>query len=261
MRDPKHAAVEAIARAQASLEAALGELDKLPALDARSIALAAHALNNFLTVSGGVVELLIPALREHPDRQVTSWLGALSHTTDLMAHTVGQLMSNCVGIATRLRAEELDLARMVQRVCAYYHRHAEPKGIAMSLTVEDDMAPVVTDRVLVAAVLDNLVSNAVKYSPRNGRIRVRVHSERGGALCAVQDEGPGLSIEDQGRLYQPGVRLSAVPSNGEPTSGYGLAIAKRFADQLGGQLRCESVLGRGATFSIWLPRRLAAAVD
>jgi signal transduction histidine kinase len=251
--DPKHAAAEAIARAQASLEAAVGELDKLPALDARSIALAAHALSNFLTVSGGVVELLVPKLREHPDPQVTMWIEALGHTTDLMAHTVGQLMSNSVGIATRLQSEDLDLPRLAQRVCTYYTRHARPKGIEMALTVEDGMRPVRTDRVLVAAVLDNLISNAVKYSPRDGRIRVRVHTDRGGARCAVQDEGPGLTADDQRRLFQPGVRLSATPTGGETTSGYGLAIAKRFVDQLGGELRCESAAGHGATFSLWLP--------
>ena len=113
----------------------------------------------------------------------------------------------------------------------------------------------------MTAVLDNLVSNAVKYSPLHGRIRVRVRSERDGALCAVQDEGPGLSGEDQRRLFQPGVRLSAAPTGGEPASGYGLAIAKRFADQLGARLRCESTLGGGATFSLWLPGRLAIARD
>jgi signal transduction histidine kinase len=241
------------ATAQASLEAAVAELDRLPALDARSIALAAHALNNFLTVSSAVVELLVPVLRDHPEPQVPLWLDALGHTTDLMTHTVGQLMSNAAGISTPLESEALDLPRMAQRVCAYYRRHAKAKSIELMVTVEDDMPPVVTDRVLVAAVLDNLVSNAVKYSPREGRIRVRVHSERGGALCAVQDEGPGLSAEDQARLFQPGERLSAQPSAGESSSGYGLAIAKRFCDQLGGDLRCASAPGRGATFSLWLP--------
>jgi signal transduction histidine kinase len=149
--------------------------------------------------------------------------------------------------------EELELPRMAQRVCAYYRRHAKMKSVEISVTVEDDMPPVLTDRVLVAAVLDNLPSNAVKYSPREGRVRVRVHSEQGGALCAVQDDGPGLNAEDQARLFQPGVRLSAQPSAGEPTNGYGLAIAKRFVDQLGGELRCVSAPGRGTTFTLWVP--------
>jgi two-component system, sensor histidine kinase and response regulator len=251
--DPKQAAAAAIAQAQASLEAAVEELDKLPALDARSIALAAHAMNNFITISGGVVELLIPALRDHPDPQVGSWLEGLQHTTDLMAHTVGQLMGNSVGVARRVQPEELHLARLAQRVCAYYRRYARPKGVEIVVTVQDDIPLLLTDRVLAAAILDNLLSNAVKYSPRERRIRVRVHGERDGAVCAVTDDGPGLSAADQARLYQPGVRLGATPTGGEPTNGYGLAIAKRFADQLGGELRCVSAPGQGATFSLWLP--------
>ena len=81
--DPKGEAADAIARAQAELERAVEELARLPAVDLHSIALAAHALNNFLTVSGGVVAHLIPALRGHPDRQISVWLEGLAHATDL----------------------------------------------------------------------------------------------------------------------------------------------------------------------------------
>ena len=95
----------------------------------------------------------MPALRDHPDPQVGLWLDGLAHTTDLMSHTVGQLMSSSAGIATRLRAEPVDLPRMAQRVCTYYQRHAGPKGIEISLTTEDHMPPVLADRALVAAVL------------------------------------------------------------------------------------------------------------
>ncbi|PYO17313.1 MAG: hypothetical protein DMD85_23905, partial [Candidatus Rokuibacteriota bacterium] len=66
------------------LEHAVMQLDLLPAVDVHSVALAAHALNSFLTVSGGVVELLLPVLRHHPDRQVTVWLEGLAHANDLM---------------------------------------------------------------------------------------------------------------------------------------------------------------------------------
>jgi len=86
--DPKIEAAAAIARAQANLEQAVAELEKLPALDGRSIALAAHALNNFLTVSVAVVDLLLEALSNYPDRQVRRWLEGLSHSNDLMTHAV-----------------------------------------------------------------------------------------------------------------------------------------------------------------------------
>jgi hypothetical protein len=82
--DPKREATAAIARAQADLERAVEELARLPSLDVHSIALAAHALTNFLRVTDAVVNLLIPVLKGHPDRQVGVWLDGLSHATALM---------------------------------------------------------------------------------------------------------------------------------------------------------------------------------
>ena len=252
--NPKREVSAAIARAQADLERAVQELDRLPAVDLHSIALAAHALNNFLTVSGGVVDLLIPVLQGHPDRQVAVWLEGLSHATDLMTHTVSQLMNNSAGLDTTLRLEDVDLSRGVERACAYYRRAAVHKGIQLTFHAADDLSAVQTDRVLVAAIVDNLLSNAVKYSPRDNRISVTVSTVRDGLVCRVRDEGPGLTLAEQERLFLPGVRLGPVPSGGEPSAGYGLAIAKRFTDQLGGELTCDSAPGRGTTFSLWLPR-------
>jgi hypothetical protein len=102
LSNPKIEAAAAIARAQASLEEAVAELEKLPALDARSIGLSAHALNNFLTISAVVVEFLLKALRDHPERQVRVWLEGLSYTTNLMAHTVSQLMRNAASVESSL---------------------------------------------------------------------------------------------------------------------------------------------------------------
>ena len=86
---------------------------------------------------------------------------------------------------------------------------------------------VLTDRVAAGAVLDNLLSNAVKYSPAGSAVSVSVTMQPGRVACSVCDNGPGLSEEDQGKLFQRGVRLSAQPTAGESSSGYGLAIASR----------------------------------
>jgi signal transduction histidine kinase len=252
---PKHAAIAAIAQAQADLERAGEEIDKLPAVDIHSIALAAHALNNFLTVSSGAVHLLLPLLRHHPDHQVAIWLEKLSHANDLMTHTVSQLMNNTVGAPVTLQLEEVELPILVERACAYYRRAADRKGIALIFHATGAVPVVRTDRVLVGAVLDNLLSNAVKYSPVDRRIWVELRAERDGAVCSVRDEGHGLSPDEQARLFLLGVRLTPVPSGGETSSGYGLAIAKSFVDLLGGELTCESTVGHGTTFSLWLPGR------
>jgi signal transduction histidine kinase len=249
----KQAAIAAISRAQQDLERAVMQIDLLPAVDVHSVALAAHALNNFLTVSGGVVELLLPVLRHHPDHQVTVWLEGLAHANDLMNHTVSQLMNNSVGVELTPRLEDVDLARLVDRACAYYRRSAEDKGLKLIFSVHGDQRPVRTDRVLAVAILDNLLSNAVKYSPRDRHIWVELHGERDGVVCSVRDEGPGLSSDQQTRLFRPGGRLEPIPAAGERSGGYGLAIARSFVDRLGGELTCVSTASRGTTFSFWLP--------
>ena len=244
--NPKQTAIAAIAQAQADLERAVEELDKLPALDIHSIALAAHALNNFLTVSRGVVELLIPLLRHHPERQIAVWLEGLSHANDLMSHTVSQLMNNTVSSRMTLHIEDVELTRLVERACAYHRRPAERRGVNLVVSTERDLPLVRTDRVVVAAVLDNLLSNAVKYSFTDTRIWVDLRKEREGIVCSVRDEGPGLSQAEQDHLFLPG-------AGGEPSMGYGLAIAKRFVDDLSGELTCTSAQGQGTIFSLWLP--------
>jgi signal transduction histidine kinase len=93
----------------------------------------------------------------------------------------------------------------------------------------------------------------VKYSPLGKRVWVRVRPEAEHVVCSVQDEGPGLGPEDRAKLFQRGVRLSAVPTGGEPSTGYGLAVAKELVSQLGGEIWCDSQPGQGACFSIRLP--------
>ena len=72
-------------------------------------------------------------------------------------------------------------------------------------------------------------------------------------MCAVRDSGPGLSPEDQAQLFRRGVRLTPTPTGGEPSSGYGLAVAKELVDALGGHIWCESAVGQGSCFAFRLP--------
>jgi two-component system sensor histidine kinase/response regulator len=251
--EAKDLVASAIARAQTDLEEALSELEKLPDFDAGAVTFAAHALNNYLTVTGGTVELIMFHLADHPDPQLRIWLEGLQHATDLMTRTVSQLLSASTTTEAKLRFEMVDLPVMVQRACDYYQRVADRKTIRFIVdsTVDDPL--VWTDRVRVAAVLDNLLSNAVKYSQPSKNIWVNVRSEKGGTVCSVRDEGPGLSQEDHSKLFQRGVRLAPQPTGDEYSRGYGLAVAKELVEKLGGQIWCDSELGHGSCFSFRLP--------
>jgi signal transduction histidine kinase len=147
----------------------------------------------------------------------------------------------------------VDLPTLVQRACDHYRRVADHKQIVINVEADVSSPFAWADRTAVAAVLDNLLSNAIKFSPPQKRIWVRVTAEPAHLVCAVQDEGPGLSDQEQARLFQRGVRLSPVPTGGEPSSGYGLAVAKELIEKLNGEIWCESRLGQGASFSFRLP--------
>ena len=135
--DPKREAAAAIARAQADLERAVQELGRLPAIDVQTIALAAHALTSFLTITGAVVDLLIPLVRNHPDRQVGVWLDGLAHATALMTHTVSQLMNTSVSVPYTQHIEDVDTVRLVGRACAFYQRSADQKAIMIRFAAGD----------------------------------------------------------------------------------------------------------------------------
>jgi signal transduction histidine kinase len=258
MTTPSARVVDALRRARTDLDTALADMEHVAALDPSQVSFAAHALGNFLMVVTATSDMLLEALADHPDQDVRTWLEGLQHAAGLMSHIVGQL-GNVSAIApeAQLRPEEVDLIVACGRACEFYRRIAERKEIDIIYEPTIAKALVRTDRVAAAAVLDNLLSNAVKYSPGGRRIWVRVSAEGPDVICSVRDEGPGLSADERAQLFKPGVRLSSVPTAGEPSSGYGLAVARSLASRLGGDIWCESEPGKGAVFSFKLPAVLA----
>jgi signal transduction histidine kinase len=257
--DPKDVIGSAITRAQAELVQALSEVEKLTGFGPGAVAFATHALNNYLAVTGAAIQLISRRLHDHPDTQILEWLDGVKHATDMMGNLVSQIMTSSVSSDMHLRFEKVDLALAVRRFCDFYQQTASRKLITLILESDDDAPPVRTDRVAILSVLDNLVSNAIKYSAPGKRVWMGVRSEGDSVVCVVRDEGPGLTEADQAKLFQKGVRLTPRPTAGELSTGYGLAVAKDLMVKLGGEIWCESVLGEGTTFFVRLPAWQEAA--
>ncbi len=254
METSKEQVQSAIARAQAALEDALEELDKLPVSASSSVMFHAHAINNYLTVAGGIVDLILMEESTHLDAQVKLLLEDVRHATGMMARTVSHLMSTSVSTEIPLRLEKADdLSDVVRRVCSYYQRVAAKKAIHINDDSARTVPPVWTDRVALLAILDNLLSNAVKYSQPGKSIWVRTDVEDGWVVFSVRDQGPGLSQDDQVKLFRRGSRLRPRPTGGEASTGYGLAVAKELVERMGGRIWCESELGQGSRFAFRLP--------
>ena len=112
----------------------------------------------------------------------------------------------------------------------------------------------IIDKNYLLQVIENLISNAVKFSPENKNVYLNLWSNEGKVLIGVKDEGPGISKEDQKKLflrYQP---LSAEPTGDESSTGIGLSIVKKYTEMMNGEVWCESDLGKGAKFIVAFDR-------
>ena len=157
----------------------------------------------------------------------------------------------------RLNLAACDLIALAGNTLENHRPAASAKSIVLVFKPCDGPVMVEADANATVQILDNLLSNAIKFSPlgRPVTLRVLASNDRADhASVEVQDSGPGLSAEDQRRLYGKFVRLTARPTAGEASNGLGLSIVKRLAEAMDGQLACRSKLGEGAVFSLSLKK-------
>jgi signal transduction histidine kinase len=259
MNRAKRSIAANIARAKLELDEALEGLKALPAFDPAVLGFISHALKNYLHVASGTVYLLTDALKQHPIKEVHVWLEGLGNVTKRMTDLVEDFRGKPRTTAQELKFEKVDLVKLIGNVCNFYRSAAASKRIKILFRKPAAPLPVVcTDRIALAAILDNLISNAVKFSPPGKRVWTEVGSDANRVVCRVRDEGPGIRAEDREQLFQRGARLEAKPTGGETSSGYGLAVAAELAAQLGGELGCDIEYGPGASFFLRLPSRRRA---
>jgi len=129
---------------------------------------------------------------------------------------------------------------------------ATRKSIAIRLGASEGLWAK-ADPAATLQILDNLISNALKYSPPNTTVHLHTLPEKDHVLVSVRDEGPGISEADQKKLFQKFTRLSARPTGGESSTGLGLAIVKRLAEAMSGSIQCYSTPGTGSNFTLRLP--------
>ncbi|TAE32741.1 MAG: sensor histidine kinase [Candidatus Kapaibacterium sp.] len=149
---------------------------------------------------------------------------------------------------------------LMQRVVESNYLKAEAKAQKLVVQHKGDQFILYADNGLMHQVLENFVSNALKYSPPETTITARVLASPETIRFEVQDEGPGLTEEDKQKLFGFFQRLSAKPTGGESSHGVGLAITKRVVDLHNGKIWAESELGKGTTFVVVLPRNTDKAL-
>jgi two-component system, sensor histidine kinase and response regulator len=151
----------------------------------------------------------------------------------------------------------ISLTDAVIRALQQYEDAAKAKEITLTSQLPGEGMIVRADATALGQVLDNLISNAIKFSPPSSRVQVIVQSGEHFVECRVKDEGAGFTHDDKSKMFRRYTRLSARPTGGEPSTGLGLSIAKRLVHAMSGELLCESEFGKGSTFIVRLRNAVA----
>lgn len=176
---------------------------------------------------------------------------------DMTTHTL-QLLNDLLDMSAiehgslNLKPKPYPVVMLLRQRVDMQRLYAQEKDI--KILVEEDPSQVIyCDPQRFGQVLDNLLSNAIKYSFPGSRVWLRSYLAEHELVLEVQDEGQGLSKEDQQRLFTPFERLRSKPTAGERSTGLGLVIARKIVDAHGGTMECESELNQGTIFRIRMP--------
>lgn len=240
----------------ARLEGTNEELRRLSQLKGRFLATAAHDLKSPLTTVLILVDQISEQAgqedaaglqRKHAARireSVNRMLGIIQALLDSAAHEAGGL---------ELNRRPTDLVALAHAVVEENQAYAQSKSIELRFEPGVPRVMAEVDAGRMHDVLDNLVNNAIKFSPSRTVVRVCATQEGRFTRLTVSDQGPGLTEEDKASLFGAYQRLSARPTGNEISTGLGLSIVKQMVDLHHGSIQVQSAPGAGATFIVDLP--------
>ncbi len=211
----------------------------------------AHDLRTPLHQMKGLIWLLdIPAMQLTDDQEM--YLHEIDNSVDRLTDMIGRIMDTHAleKNEIKLTSETVNLVELAQYMVRRFHLTSTQKDIELSVNAQKSNLLIEVDKNYLIQVLENLLSNAIKFSEKGSKIILHVKSKDQKTLIIVEDNGPGISKEDQKKLFGRFQKLSAQPTAGESSTGLGLSIVKKYVEAMNGSIHCESQLGIGTKFII-----------
>jgi signal transduction histidine kinase len=226
----------------------LGELDQLKS---DFIAIASHELRTPLSL----ILLYAAMLREQMGEEAGPQLDAVLQAAMRLKNTI-ETMLNLRYLETgqmEMVPVCFDLRDEVRKACESHVAIAETGGLVLRTDLPDEEVPILADEEKVRVILDNLISNAVKFTPPGGEVRVALLSKGGEIEVAVADTGVGIPQEELERVFDCFYQVEGHMTRRHGGMGLGLSIVKGLVELHGGRVWAESTLGRGSRFVVVLP--------
>ncbi len=216
------------------------------------LGIVAHDLKNPLSAIKGYAEEIEEYCQEMSKEEIVELSGLIRKASAKMSTLITNLLDvNQIESGNiRLNLANVDIFPIVENIAQDYAKRAKEKDINLHFSYEGDNFHAYVDVDAIGQILDNIISNAVKYSPLGKNVCIKLSANEGKIRCEVKDEGEGLSEDDQKKLFGKFNRLSTKPTGGEHSTGLGLFIVKKLAEAMNAEIWCESELGKGATFIV-----------
>lgn len=223
------------------------------------ISLVSHELKNPLSTIKGYTQLLQSKLKDYPDKNILKYFTSLEEQTTRLADLISDLLSEAKTRAKGFsyRDKEFDVNSLVEEVIENNIRRADGYTIIKkskpNFSGRKVHKEIVADRARIGQVLDNLISNAIKYSPHAKKIVVKIDLTHNLIQFSVQDFGMGISKESLKKVFEPFFRETEMQRETFPSIGLGLYISAEIVRHYNGKIWVKSIAGKGSTFFFTLP--------
>ncbi len=209
----------------------------------------AHDLRNPLSSTLSLAELM-KSESENFDEDQMICINGIIKALNRMCAMVDRILDvkSLEAKKDQLNLEKVELSELIKNLYHSFESKIKDKNLMVRLNLTSIHAEV--DRQYLLQVLENLLSNAIKFSPQGKSIFLNLWVHEGKAHIGIKDEGPGISSDDQKKLFHKYQQLSAKPTGGESSTGLGLSIVKKYTELMNGNVWCESEPGKGAKFVV-----------
>ncbi len=257
-------------RVNAELEATNRELNEanaklreLSEMKEEFLALTTHDLRSPLTVISGVISFFTSGRLGELTPEQKNMVAMMERNAQSLIELVNDLLdaSKLESGTMRLELASIDLRALIDEIKETMEPLSREKGLTMEEHLPGDLPLIEADRAKLRRVLVNLVSNAIKFTSRGGRVSVRAEREDGVVRISVSDTGVGIAPEDVKRLFDKYEQARSRATRGEKGTGLGLYITKQLVELHGGQIEVQSEVGRGSTFSFTIAAARATEND
>jgi len=232
------------------------ELDKLDQLKSDFVSVVSHELRTPLSISKEGISLILDQMLGQVNNKQKNVLNTAKDNIDRLAAIINDLLdiSKIEAGKVELKKTLVDISGLVRETRRSWGTQANKKKQRLQISLPKETVNIYIDQYKIIQVMNNLVSNAIKYTPEKGKIKVALEDGKDGVKISVSDSGIGIDKEDLPKAFSKFQQFNRTAGAGSKGTGLGLIICKQIVEMHQGKIGIESQINKGTTVTFWLPQ-------